>query len=40
MYSARHDREIILEMIKMFKTIMSAIRQTKWPLQSHDLNEM
>ena len=40
MYSTRHDRKIILEMIKMFKTIMAAIRQTQWPLQSHDLKEM
>ena len=35
MYSARHDQKIILEIIKMSKTI----RQTKWPLQCHDLKE-
>ena len=40
MYNALHDRKIILKMIKLFKTIMAAIRQTKWPLQSHDLKEM
>ena len=39
MLSARHDQKIILMMIKMFKHIMAAIRQTKWPLQSHDLKE-